>query len=161
VGSGETKSKIASNKLATQLRWIVPPERGAEVISRGPFKAAIKVVGEERLLDEVLWLLFFAVDAGVMAGLAERRGLDLVRPLFLKNLRTELGPTNFDTLKARILEYQKAIKDTPEDRVCVGRRFVEFCGIGDNTAIALLVTILFSATADRAKELVEEYSLAS
>ena len=137
------------------------PERGADVISRGPFKAAIRVVGEERLLDEVLWLLFFAVDAGVMAGLAERRGLDLVRPLFLKNLRTELGPTNFDTLRMRIFEYQKAIGDAPDDRCCVGRRFAEFCGLGGNPAIAVLVTILFSSTAGQATELVEKFKLAS
>ena len=158
MDSVETKPKIAPKKLAIQLRRIVRPERPAEVINRGPFKAVSKVVGEERLLDEVAWLLFFAVDAGVRAGLAEHRELDVVRLHFFNTLRTEFGSANFDILKARNFEYQKAIKDTPKDRVCVGRRFAEFCGIGDNAAVALLATLLFKSTADRAMELVQKYN---
>ena len=43
-----TKPKIASEKLAAHLQWIVHPERPSELIQAiHPFKAASKVIGEE------------------------------------------------------------------------------------------------------------------
>jgi hypothetical protein len=158
MGVVDTKSKITARKLATDLRRIVYPERGSEIISRGPFKAASKAIGEERLLDELALLLYFAVDAGVIAGLTEQRELELVRHAFFETLQTNISSAFVDTLKMRIVEYRKGIKDAPEDRCCVGRRFVGFCELGDNAAVAVAVTILFSSTAKKATELVKEYA---
>jgi hypothetical protein len=157
----DTKPKITPKKLAMNLGRIVYGERPSEIIQIRPFQAVSNLVGEERLLDEVAWLLYFAVDAGVISGLLEYREREKVRQAFFETLRTKIGSSFVNTLKTRIVEYQKAIKSAPKDRSCVGWRFVEFCGLGENVAVALAVTLLFSSTAKQARELVEKYRLAS
>lgn len=162
MSSVDAKPKITPKKLATLLGCIVYSERPSEIISTvRPFKAASNLVGEERLLDELAWLLYFAVDAGVITGLIGHSEREVVRQVFFENLRTRAGSSFVNTLKMRILEYQQAIKNAPEDPACIGRRFAEFCGLGENTAIALVGTILISATAKQASELVEKYRLTS
>ena len=158
----DTKSKITPKKLATHLGRIVYGERPSEIMnSIRPFKAISNLVGEERLLDELAWLLYFAVDAGVIAGLLEHREREEVQQAFFDTLRKRISSTFVNTLKMRILEYQKAVKNAGEDRCCVGWRFVEFCGLGENAAVAVAGTLLFSSTAKHARELVEKYRLAS
>ena len=154
-------TKITPKKLATHLGRIVYSEQPSKIIQVRPFKAVCNLIGEERLLDEVAWLLYFAVDAGVIAGLLEHREREVVRQAFFETLRIKIGSRFVNTLKTRIVEYEKAIKSTPEDRLCVGWRFVEFCGLGENPAVALAVTLLFSSTSKQARELVEKYRLAS
>ena len=162
MGPTNTKSKITAKKLATLLRRIVYPERPSEVIEgTHAFKAASTVVGEERLLDELAWLMFFAVDVGLGAGLSGERERELVRRAFLENLRKGTSRSFVDAIVMRNLEYRKAIGDASDDRGCIGRRFVEFCGLGDNVAVVIgaLVLVLFVSTAKQATKLVEKYSL--
>lgn len=160
--SPKPKPKITTKKLAAELQRIVYPERPSELIqATHAFKAASKVIGEERLLDEIACLMFFAVDAGVMAALAGRSENELVRKAFLERLKKRIGATFFEMFIMRSTGYSKAIKDAPDDLGCVGRRFTEFCGLENNAAVALVGTPLFFSISKQAQELIPKYRIST
>ena len=153
-------SKITPKELAIQLHQLIFGERPINLISTiRPLTEASKLIGQERLLEEINCLLFFAVSAGITGGVSEKyKQRELVREAFIERLRNG-SPILVDKIAKHFGDYQKTISDSPDDLDRVGWRFVKFCGIENNFALEMAGTFVFCTIAKEATELIEKYEI--
>lgn len=161
MGFFRTSSQITPKELAIQLHQLIFGERPINLISTiRPLTEASKVIGHERLLEEINCLLFFAASTGMAAGVSEKyKQRELVREAFIERLRNG-SPLLVNMITKHFGEYQKTFSDSPDDPDRLGWRFVKFCGIEKNFALEMAGTFLFCTIAKEATELVEKYEIA-
>ena len=161
MGFFRSGSKITPKELAIQLYQLVFGERPINLISTiRPLTAASKLIGQERLLEEINSLLFFAVSIGITAGVSGRyEQRELVREAFIERLQS-VSPLRADMIAKQFGEYKKTISDSPHDLDRIGWRVVKFCGLENNFSLEMAGTFLFCTIAKEATALVEKYELA-
>ncbi|MGZ9213714.1 MAG: hypothetical protein ACXW53_17600 [Candidatus Binatia bacterium] len=161
MGFFSTSSKITPQELAIQLHQLIFGERAINLISTiRPLTAASKLIGQERLLEEINCLLFFAVSTGITGGASEKfKQRESVREAFIERLRNG-SPLLVDKITKHFGEYQKTFSDSPDDLDRLGWRFVKFCGIKNNFALEMAGTFVFCTIAKEATALVEKYEIA-
>ena len=156
MGFFGAERKIAPEQIAISLHKIAHADLPNELIERVQcFNSLSQTLGPDRLSFEILCLAFFAVECGVTAALSQNSDLKEMRRAFVDILKTRIDFVRFTLRNAA---YSKAVKNFAEGEVncLVGSTFAKFCGVNDDSAIAIESELLFVTLARMAREVVEQ-----